>query len=77
MASFRYEWYTINIQYPTGVVECEYKAKNMAGAVRQIKKEIALSNSPENLERPIWEQMPQIIEVDWESLKLDRVGHQR
>lgn len=74
---FHYEWWTVDITLPTGRICLEIKAKSKAHAVRQIEKEVALSNSSKNASRPWWERKTPIIAVHWETLTLDRVGHQR
>lgn len=77
MGSFEYEWWTVSIRFPAGVCVCEYKGKSKESVIRQINREIKQSNSKENLELPIWKQKQQILQVYWETLKLDRKGYQR
>ena len=77
MSKFHYEWWTVNIKYPTGTRCREYKGKNKDGVIKQIKKEIKYTNSPENLNKPILFQDARIVSVDWDTLKLDRIGYQR
>ncbi len=79
MANFHYEWYTIEIKEPAGWVVIEIKAKDKAGAVKQLERMREKSNSPENKARtpldPKW--IAPVLEVKWETLKLDRIGYQR
>lgn len=63
MGAFEYEWYTVQIRFRVGVITCEYKAKSKENAIRQIKKEVQKDDL--------------IVEVLWETLKLDRKGYQR
>lgn len=62
MTSFKYEWWNVKITYTHGTCWFECKAKSKEGAVRQIKQET---------------KDPTVISVDWNSLTLDRIGHQR
>ena len=77
MASFEYQWWTINIHYTSGWCVTEFKGKTKENIIRQIKKEIADSNSEKNASLPWWERRIPIIEVDWDSLTFDRAGYQR
>jgi len=77
MASFNYEWWTVRIRDTAGWLTWEFKGKSRDHVVRQIKKEIADTNSEDNANRPVWKRRAAIIEVDWESLTLDRIGYQR
>lgn len=77
MAQFHYEWWTVEIHESTGWITLEIKAKNKEGAIRQIERLVAKSNSPENLAKPWYKQITPISEVRWESLHLDRTGYQR
>lgn len=63
MASFNYEWWTISIKCWTGTYTYEFKAKNKENVIRQIKREA--------------KDDPSIVEIYWDTLKLDRVGYQR
>lgn len=71
MTSFHYEWWTVKILYTCGTLTCEFKAKNKDNAIRQIKKEVKDTNSGKK------GFCPHIIEVYWDTLKLDRIGYQR
>lgn len=77
MASFHYEWWTVDIKTETGTVTWEFKGKSKDHVVRQIKSEIKDSNSEKNQARIVWERKQKIIEVYWDTLKLDRTGYQR
>lgn len=71
MATFNYEWWTIEIRYTNGTYTCEFKGKNKENIIRQIKKEVKDTNSGKK------GFCAQVIEVYWETLKLDRIGYQR
>ena len=77
MANFQYEWWTVDIRYHTGIYHCEFKGKNKDNIIKQIEKEIKYTNSNENLSKPWFLQENRIIEVYWDTLKLDRKGYQR
>lgn len=77
MATFHYEWWTVDVTEPAGRVTLEFKARSKAHAIRQIEKEVAISNSNENASRPWWDRMNPILEVYWDTLTLDRTGYQR
>lgn len=63
MASFNYEWWTVLVKCLTGTYSYEFKAKNKQNVIRQIKR----------MEKEDFS----IVEVYWDTLKLDRVGYQR
>ena len=63
MANFNYEWWTVSVKCLTGTYPYEFKAKNKQNVIRQIKK----------LEKEDFS----IVEIFWDTLKLDRVGYQR
>lgn len=77
MSNFHYEWWTVRAKELTGWITYECKGKNKESVIKQIKRAYAESNSKENLEKPILFQKPRIVEVDWDSLTLDRIGYQR
>lgn len=77
MANFNYEWWTVDVKTPVGVITMEFKGKDRAHVVKQIEKEVRYSNSNENLTLHWTEQHNQILEVYWDTLTLDRVGYQR
>lgn len=76
-ASFNYEWWTVSIKDQSGTNEWEFKGKSKEHVVRQIEKEIADTNSEKNRAKDYWHRKPAIIEVYWDTLKLDRIGYQR
>lgn len=71
MANFHYEWWTVSIKSTTGVETWEFKGKNKENVIRQIKKEVEAVNGGKR------GFVPQIVEVYWNTLKLDRIGFQR
>lgn len=71
MVNFNYEWWTVSIKSTTGVDTWEFKGKNRENIIRQITKEVKAVNS---VKRGF---VPQIVEVYWNTLKLDRIGFQR
>ena len=71
MKTFNYEWWIVSIRFTNGTVYCEFKGKNKENIIRQIKKEVKEINSGQR------GYQPQIIEVYWETLRLDRIGYQR
>lgn len=71
MKTFNYEWWVVSIHFTNGTVDCEFKGKNKENIIRQIKKEVKEINSGKR------GYQPQIIEVYWETLRLDRIGYQR
>ena len=76
-AKWHYEWWTIDIRYDAGVMTTEFKGKSKENVIRAIKKMVKDSNSEENLNAPWWYRQNRVIEVYWDTLKLDRVGYQR
>lgn len=78
MTKFHYEWWTVEIKFHTGVLVCEYKGKCKESVIRQIKRDFEESNSEKNLNcKYWWEQKDQMLEVYWDTLKLDRIGFKR
>lgn len=77
MSNFRYEWWTVRVHEPTGWCTWELKGKSRDHVIRQITKCVKEGNSDKNKLRPFYERQPTILEVDWESLTLDRIGYQR
>lgn len=71
MVKFNYEWWTVSIKSTTGVDTWEFKGKNRENIIRQIKKEVKAINSGKR------GFVPQIVEVYWDTLTLDRIGFQR
>ena len=76
-SKFQYEFWDVEILYDNGRVIREYKAKDKAHAIRQIEKEIKFTNSEKNLSALWPHRQNRIIEVYWDTLKLDRVGYYR
>ena len=77
MASFNYEWYIVDIVYENGKYPTEFKAKTRETVVRQIDKYVKDSNSEEKQSLDIWHRPQKVLSVDWNTLRLDRTGHQR
>lgn len=72
MARFQYEWWMVDIRYGTGVVGCIFKGKNKESVIKQIEREVKRTN---NLSSDPWGD--RIIEVYWDTMKLDRKGYNR
>lgn len=77
MAKFNYSIFTVDVLLSTGRIGYEIKAKDENNAIKQIKKLVADSNSPENLKKSWLDRLPQIKEVFWDTLTLDRTGYIR
>lgn len=77
MKTFNYEWWTVTIRFDCGTMDCEYKGKNKENIIRRIKKDFEYTNSKENLNAPWYKRKSQILEIYWETLRLDRIGYQR
>lgn len=75
--SFQFQWWDVDIQYSSGKLTTEFKAKSRDHAIKQIQKMVKEYNSEENQKRPVWFRRPRVIEVYWDTLCLDRVGYQR
>ena len=75
--TFQYEFWTVEIRYDVGRFLTEFKAKDKEHAIRQIEKEIKFTNSEKNLSASWQRRRNRIIEVYWDTLKLDRVGYYR
>jgi len=71
MVNFHYEWWAVSIKATTGVDTWEFKGKTKENIIRQIKKEVKAINSGKR------GFVPQIVEVYWDTLTLDRIGFQR
>jgi len=73
--NFEYEWWTVSIRFPHGVITCQYKGKSKEHIIKQINREIVCSNKPDNLARSFWDakRKDQILEVYWDTLKFSRV----
>ena len=77
MASFHYEWWTVEITDQAGTLVWEFKGKSKESVIRQINKEVQDTNSEENQQRDMLHRRARILNVNWDSLKLDRTGYQR
>ena len=77
MSKFNYEWWVVDIRTPVGIYPCEFKGKDREHVIKQIEKEVRFTNSEKNLSAPFWSRRNQILEVYWDTLKLDRTGYQR
>lgn len=79
MGKFQYEWWTIEVKLSTGKITLGIKAKNRDNAIKQINKEIKDGEKAKENNLNIFDKKwkPQILEVYWETLKLDRTGYQR
>lgn len=77
MVDFRFEWWTVEIRDQLGTCTWEFKGKSKEHVIKQINKEVSDTKSDKNKQREIWCRKPEILEVYWDTLKLDRVGHQR
>lgn len=72
MASFEYEWWTVEIKEATGRVTLEVKAKNKNNAVKQINEYARYHDSWVQRVRPDFST-----EIYWDTLTLDHTGYQR
>lgn len=78
MASFNYEWYTVDVLEATGRCTWEVKAKNAENAAKQIRKEAEIKTKAAHDETlPWWKRGGEVIEIYWDTMKLDRIGYQR
>lgn len=76
-SSFQYEWWTVEMLIQGhGRMTAEYKGKNKESIIKQIRKEVAFTNSEKNLTADVWHRQNRIQEVFWDTLKLDRIGYQ-
>lgn len=76
--SFNYEWYTVDILESVGRTTLEVKATNRGAARRQIQKIVDKQNKDaNNKDLPFWKRGASVKEIYWETMKLDRVGHNR
>lgn len=72
--SFQYEWWTVSVRLHTGTIVYIYKGKSKAHVIKQIKREVKTSNSPENLAKG-WRGKQPILEVIWDTLTFDHRGY--
>lgn len=77
MAQFQYEWWTVEITDESGTNVWEFQGKSKESVIRQIEKEVRDSNSEENGKKSFWNRKPRILNVNWDSMKLDRKGYRR
>lgn len=77
MAEFNYEWWTVEIKYACGTMTTEFKGKSKDHVIKQIERFVKKSNSEKEQSKPIWFRPNLVIEVHWDTLKLDRIGYQR
>ena len=77
MAKFNYEHWTVEITDEAGTTTWEFKGKDKDHVIKQIMKEVADSNSEQNLNRTMWQRKPMIKSVNWDSMLLDRTGYNR
>lgn len=66
---FQYDYWHIEMQYPTGRYSLQIKAKNEANAIRQIEKLYEVSHSEKNLQLPPLLRQPLIQEIYWDTFK--------
>lgn len=77
MAKFHYEYYLIKIETATGVYEYEFKARNRESAINQIKKYADDCKKQNETARTWLERADDIKTIMWDTLTLDRTGHDR
>lgn len=75
--AFNYEWYTVDIVFANGRCSTEFKARSRESVIRQINRYVSDCNSDEKQSLDIWHRPQRVVSVDWDSLRLDRIGHQR
>ena len=74
---FHYEWWTVQIEDESGTFTWEFKGSSKDHVIKQINKKVTDSNSERNQQLDIWHRKPKVLKIYWETLKLDRIGHQR
>ena len=78
MSEFNYEFYTIEVLEATGRCTWEIKAKNAENAAKQIRKAVERTNKTAHDKSLPWlERGVEVLEVYWDTMKLDRIGYQR
>ena len=76
--AFNYEWYTIDVQESTGRITWEVKARNKDNAIKTIKRLVTKKNKDaHDMTLPWWKRGGEVKEVLWDTLNLDRIGHNR
>ena len=79
MASFNYEWYTIKMEDScNGIMTYEFKGKSKDHVIKTIKTYVKKINAlAKDTKLPWWDRGAEITAIYWETLTLDRIGHQR
>ena len=77
MSQYHYEWWDVVITDESGTMTWEFKAKDKEHVIARIKEAIRDTNSDVNQARDFWHRRPRILNVQWDTLTLDRVGYQR
>lgn len=72
MVTYQYEWYTVDVQEATGRITWEIKARSRENAIKAINRQVKKYNRTIQNCRPDYTAT-----VYWETMKLDRVGHNR
>lgn len=73
-----YTWYTVKVIEQTGTVTWEVKAIDEDHAKRSIKDRVREQNlRAENTYLPIAFRGGRVIEVLWDTFRVDRIGYQR
>ena len=77
--AFQYEWWTIEMEDTcNGTLVYEFKGKSKDHVIKTIKTYVKKINAAaKNTDLPWWERGAEIYTIKWETLKLDRIGHQR
>lgn len=77
MGKFQYIYFLVDVAEPCGRITYEIKAKSEENAIKQINKMVSESNSAENLKLSWFERKAPILNVYWDTLRVDRVGYER
>lgn len=77
MKTFEYEWWTVKIKIPVGIHTWEFQGKSKAHVIKQIEKAIRQGEKDKANNVSDLNRAPEIIEVYWDTLTLDRKGYKR
>ena len=78
MVKFNYEYYTVDVIYTVGKMTTEFKGRDRDHVIKQIKSWMVRKNKQHtDTSIPWWKRGEGVKEIIWETLKLDRTGHQR
>ena len=78
MSEKHFEWWLVDVLETSGKITWEIKCKSEEHAKKQIIARVKKQNKiADDTTAPVWKRSGKVIEVFWNTLKIDRIGYQR